>query len=148
MSEERLIPQQGGNVEQQRRPGRVGEDAVVVDHDRRGQDVAQRTRNAEFAVVAIAGETARLQRAHHRRERDFRGVNLEQALRRVAQMEAAIANFEKTILELEGWIEAERGRADIHHPSTLANSLSQRRDTLQRSIEQLKRKLAETRSFA
>jgi hypothetical protein len=70
------------------------------------------------------------------------------ARRRVAQMEAAIANFEKTILELEGWIEAERSRADIHHPSTLANSLTQRRDTLQRSIEQLKRKLAETRSFA
>jgi sugar-specific transcriptional regulator TrmB len=63
-------------------------------------------------------------------------------------MEATIANFEKTILELEGWIEAERSRPHIHHPSTLANTLTQRRDTLQRSIEELTRKLAQTRSSA
>jgi hypothetical protein len=65
--------------------------------------------------------------------------------RHVAQIEAMIANFGKTILELEGWIETERSR--IHYESTLANSLIQRRDTLKRSIEELKRKLAEIQSF-
>jgi hypothetical protein len=74
-------------------------------------------------------------------------ASISYARRRVAQMEGAIANFERTILELEGWIAAERSRPHIHHPSTLANSLTQRRDTLQHSIEDLKRKLAETQSL-
>ena len=36
----------------------VREDAVVVDHDRRRQDVAQMAAEAELAVVAIAGQAA------------------------------------------------------------------------------------------
>jgi predicted nucleic acid-binding Zn-ribbon protein len=75
-------------------------------------------------------------------------ASMADAHRRVAQMEATIASFEKTIRELEGWIEAERRRPGIHVDSTLASSLTQRRDTLKRSIEELERKLAETRSFA
>jgi hypothetical protein len=72
-------------------------------------------------------------------------ASMVEACRRVDQMEITIASFEKTIRDLQGWIEAERSRPDIHYPSTLANSLTQRRDTLNRSIEELKRKLAETR---
>ena len=75
-------------------------------------------------------------------------ASLVDARRRVAQMEATIASFEKTIRELEGWIEAERRRPGAHADSTLASSLTQRRDTLKRSIEELERKLAETRSYA
>jgi hypothetical protein len=66
---------------------------------------------------------------------------------RAAQIKAMIADFGKTIIELDGWIEAERTRPGVH-PTTLATSLTQRRDTLRRSIEELKRKLGETRSFA
>ena len=75
-------------------------------------------------------------------------ANMVDARRRVAQMEATIASFEKTIRELEGWIEAEHRRPGLHADSTLANSLTQRRDTLKRAIEELERKLAETRSYA
>jgi predicted nucleic acid-binding Zn-ribbon protein len=71
-----------------------------------------------------------------------------EARRRVAQMETTIASFEKTIRDLEGWIEAEQSRPGNHADSTLATSLTQRRDTLKRSIEELQRKLAETRPFA
>jgi hypothetical protein len=78
-------------------------------------------------------------------DRDRRSrASIIDARRRVAQMEATIANFGNTVLELEGWIKAERSRRRIHYASTLANSLTQRRDTLKRSIEELKRKLAET----
>jgi hypothetical protein len=83
--------------------------------------------------------TARLDRLNQ--------ASIGYARRRVDQMEATMANFGKTILDLEGWIEAERSRPDIHYPSTLANSLTQRRDTLKRSIEELKHRLAETQSF-
>ena len=75
-------------------------------------------------------------------------ASIVDARRRVAQMEATIANFEKTIRELEGWIKAEQSRPGVHVDSTLASSLIQRRDTLKRSIEELERKLAETRSYA
>jgi hypothetical protein len=59
-------------------------------------------------------------------------------------METMIAGFEKTIRDLEGWIEAERSQPGARYVSTLTDSLTQRRDTLQHSIEDLKRKLAET----
>jgi predicted nucleic acid-binding Zn-ribbon protein len=75
-------------------------------------------------------------------------ASIAEARRRVAQMETTIANFEKTIRELEGWIKAEQSRPGVHIDSTLASSLIQRRDTLKRSIDELQRKLAETRSFA
>jgi predicted nucleic acid-binding Zn-ribbon protein len=75
-------------------------------------------------------------------------ASIVEARRRVAQMEATIANFEKTIRELEGWIQTEQSRPGAHADSTLATSLIQRRDTLKRSIEELKRKLAETQAYA
>jgi hypothetical protein len=63
-------------------------------------------------------------------------------------LETTIASFEKTIRDLEGWIEAERSQPGVRYVSTLTNSLTQRRDTLQHSIEDLKRKLAETQSVS
>jgi hypothetical protein len=75
-------------------------------------------------------------------------ASIAEARRRVVQMETTIANFEKTIRELDGWIKAEQSRLGVHIDSTLASSLIQRRDTLKRSVEELQRKLAETRSYA
>jgi hypothetical protein len=75
-------------------------------------------------------------------------ASVADARRRVAQIEATIASFEKTTRELESWIQVEQSRPGIHSDTTLANSLTQRRDTLKRSIEELQRKLAETRSHA
>jgi predicted nucleic acid-binding Zn-ribbon protein len=75
-------------------------------------------------------------------------ASIAEARRRVAQLETTIANFERTIRELDGWIKAEQSRPGVHADSTLASSLIQRRDTLKRSIEELERKLAETRAYA
>ena len=75
-------------------------------------------------------------------------AGIAEARRRVAQMEATIVSFEKTVRDLESWIQTEQSRAGVHTDSTLASSLTQRRDTLMRSIEELKRNLAETRSYA
>src|SRR5271167_538913 len=49
-------------------------------------------------------------------------ASIVDARRRVAQMEATIANFERTIRELEGWIQAEQSRPGVHADSTLASS--------------------------
>ena len=55
--EEYLVPQQCRNLHQQRRPRRIGEDPVIVDHDTMADRMSRRwTRNAELAVIAIAGE--------------------------------------------------------------------------------------------
>jgi predicted nucleic acid-binding Zn-ribbon protein len=75
-------------------------------------------------------------------------AGIDEARRRIAQMEATIVSFEKTVRDLESWIQVEQSRAGVHADSTLASSLTQRRDTLMRSIEELKRNLAETRSYA
>ena len=56
----------------------IGEDAVVADHDRRRQNVAQMPADAELAVVAIAGKAARLHRAHDGRDGKLGRVDLEQ----------------------------------------------------------------------
>ena len=90
--------------------------------------------------------------SEHRERRIAAKVNrlnqasMVDARRRVALMETTIASFEKTIRDLEGWIEAERSQPRFKYASTLTDSLTQRRDTLQHSIEDLKRKLAETQS--
>jgi septation ring formation regulator EzrA len=68
--------------------------------------------------------------------------------RRVSQIEATIADFDKTANDLESWIQAEQNRTRIHDPtnpvySTLARAMTQRRDKLKRSIDVLKRQLAD-----
>jgi hypothetical protein len=55
----------------------------LFDHDRCGKELAQRVRDVERAVVAIAGEPARLHRTHNGRECRFRGVDREKVHRRL-----------------------------------------------------------------
>jgi hypothetical protein len=102
-------------------------------------------RQFEDKFQLIDASSTRRDASQHRDRRRVARLN---RVNQASQLEATIANFGNTMLELEGWIEAERSRPGIHYVSTLANSLTQRRDTLERSIEELKRKLAETRSFA
>jgi flagellar protein FliJ len=73
---------------------------------------------------------------------------IENNRQRVAQIEAIIADFDKTANELDGWIQAEQERTRIHDPahfaySTSATAMIQRRDKLKRSIDELKRQLAD-----
>jgi flagellar protein FliJ len=63
---------------------------------------------------------------------------------RIAQIEAIIADFDKTANELDARIQAEQDRTRIHDPahfaySTSATAMIQRRDKLKRSIDELKR---------
>jgi hypothetical protein len=51
-------------------------------------------------------------------------ASMADARRRVALMETTIASFEKTIGDLEGWIEAERSQPGVRYVSTLTNSLA------------------------
>jgi flagellar protein FliJ len=84
-----------------------------------------------------------------------RRVGIDDTRRRIAQMEAVVADFDRTANELEGWIKAEQNRTRIQDPahfaySTSAIAMTQRRDalkrsreTLMRSIDELKRQLAD-----
>ena len=63
--------------------GDVGEDAVVVDHQRRRKHVAQMAADAEVAVVAISRQAAGAHRAHHGLDREFGRFDLEQIDRRL-----------------------------------------------------------------
>src|ERR1700683_4598797 len=49
----RLVAQRRRSRAEQRRHPDIGQDAVIADHDRRRQDVAQMAADAELAVVAI-----------------------------------------------------------------------------------------------
>src|SRR5256714_5250956 len=71
------IPHERGHLEQQQRACRAGEDTFVIDHDRGRQHVAEITGNAEFPIVSIAREPARLERAQHRLYCLLRRVDLE-----------------------------------------------------------------------
>jgi hypothetical protein len=75
-------------------------------------------------------------------------LGVENNRRWVSQIEAMIADFDKTANELESWIQAEQNRTRILDPtnpvySTLATGMTQRRDKLKRSIDMLKRQLAD-----
>src|SRR5689334_17794732 len=48
------VSQARRHVEEQQRTGCAREDAFVVDHDRRGQHVAELTRDAELTVVSVS----------------------------------------------------------------------------------------------
>jgi flagellar export protein FliJ len=70
--------------------------------------------------------------------------------RKVAQMEAMIADFQRMAADLEREILAEQERAGIHDPShfaypTYAKSAMARRENLNRSINELVAQLGEAR---
>jgi hypothetical protein len=80
-------------------------------------------------------------------------LGVENNRRWVSQIEAMIADFDKTANQLESWIQAEQDRTGIHDPtnsvySTLARAMAQRRDKLKRSIDVLKHQLRDTASKA
>jgi dynactin complex subunit len=80
-------------------------------------------------------------------------LGVENNRRWVSQIEAMMADFDKTANELESWIQAEHRRTRIHDPSnpvysTSARAMAQRRDKLNRSIDVLKRQLADIASAA
>jgi hypothetical protein len=69
---------------------------------------------------------------------------------KIAQMEATIADFTKSVNELEGWIEAEQIRTGNHDPahyaySVTATAMIQRRDALRRSRDLLQRSVEDVR---
>ena len=71
-----LIEVGSGVITERRR--QIREDAIVIDHERRRQDVAQVPADAEFAVVAIARQPARAQRGEHRLRRELRRLHFGQ----------------------------------------------------------------------
>jgi hypothetical protein len=69
---------------------------------------------------------------------------------RLAQIEIMIADLDGTTKALEGAIQAEQDKTGIHNPAhfaypTSAKAMIQRRDNLIRSIDKLKRQLADAK---
>jgi hypothetical protein len=116
---------------------------------------------SQFCITAVLNEVSDPKRdfgQDHRsveRLNGARQIGIHDAHQRIAQMEAIVADFDRTATELEGWIKAEQNRTRIHDPvhfaySTSAIAMTQRRDalkrsreTLLRSIDELKRQLAD-----
>jgi flagellar protein FliJ len=76
---------------------------------------------------------------------------LEERRRRVAQIEAMIADFERMAADLDREIKAEQDRAGIHDPShyaypTYAKAAVQRRENLRRSADELKIQLEDAKA--
>jgi flagellar FliJ protein len=116
---------------------------------------------SQFCTTAILNEVSdpnrdrvQDQRAVERFQRIGRG-GIEDTRRRIAQMDAIVADFDRTANELEGWIKVEENRTRIQDPvhfaySAAATAMRHRRDalkrsreTLMRSIDELKRQLAD-----
>jgi flagellar protein FliJ len=75
---------------------------------------------------------------------------LDEKRRKVAQMEAMIADFQRIAADLEREIVAEQERAGIHDPChfaypTYAKAAIARRENLKRSIDELETQLREAR---
>jgi flagellar protein FliJ len=75
---------------------------------------------------------------------------LDEKRRKVAQMEAMIADFQRIAADLEREIVAEQERAGIHDPChfaypTYAKAAIGRRENLKRSIDELEAQLREAR---
>jgi hypothetical protein len=66
--------------------------------------------------------------------------------RHIAQVKATIGDFERRAREIEGWIQVGQDRSRIHDPahilySMAAKALIDRRERLNRSVDELKRQL-------
>jgi hypothetical protein len=84
-------------------------------------------------------------------DRFNRLLELNSTRMRVAQIEVMIADLDGTANALKGAIHAELKKTGIHDPahfaySTAAKAMTQRRDNLIRSIDELKRQLADANS--
>jgi flagellar protein FliJ len=81
----------------------------------------------------------------------LRKFQLDERRRRVAQIEAMVAEFERMAVDLDREIQAEQDRAGIHDPAhfaypTYAKAAIQRRENLRRSAEELKGQLDEAKA--
>ena len=75
----------------------------------------------------------------------------EERRRRVAQIEAMIADFERIATDLDREIKAEQDRSGIHDPShfaypTYAKAAMARRDNLKRSNDELRSQLEDAKA--
>src|SRR2546427_8636291 len=75
---------------------------------------------------------------------------LDEKRRKVAQMEAMIADFQRMAADLEREIKAEQDRAGIHDPAhfaypTYAKAAMARRENLKRSTDELKLQLEDAK---
>ena len=76
---------------------------------------------------------------------------VDEKRRRVAQIEAMIADFERMAADLDREIKSEQDKAGIHDPGhfaypTYAKAAIQRRQNLQRSADELKHQLEEAKA--
>lgn len=81
----------------------------------------------------------------------LRKFQVDEKRRRTAQIEGMIAEFDRMSGDLEREIKTEQDRAGIQDPShfaypTYAKAAAQRRDNLQRSIEELKVQLDDAKA--
>jgi hypothetical protein len=78
----------------------------------------------------------------------LKDLGIDNTRRRVGQIEVMIAEFDRMVNALTSEIQAEQHRTGIHDSahfaySTSARAMTQRRDNLNRSINELKRQLAD-----
>jgi len=81
----------------------------------------------------------------------LRKFQLDEKRRKVAQIEAMVAEFERMVVDLDREIQAEQDRAGIHDPThfaypTYAKAAIQRRENLRRSADELKTQLDEAKA--
>jgi hypothetical protein len=116
----------------------------------------QTASNSRALESIVAGFPALTQPAPHGPaqgrigERFRRLLEINSARMRIAQIEVMIADLDGSARELEAVIQAEQDKTGIHDPahfaySTCAKAMSQRRDNLNRSIDKLKRQLADAK---
>ena len=81
----------------------------------------------------------------------LRKFQVDEKRRKVAQIEAMVAEFERMATDLDREIQAEQDRAGIHDPAhfaypTYAKAAMQRRENLKRSADELKGQLDDAKS--
>lgn len=81
----------------------------------------------------------------------LRKFQVDEKRRRVAQIEAMVAEFERMAADLDREIHTEQDRAGIHDPAhfaypTYAKAAMQRRENLKRSADELKVQLDEAKA--
>jgi flagellar protein FliJ len=81
----------------------------------------------------------------------LRKFQFDEKRRKVAQIEAMVAEFERMAVDLEREIQVEQDRAGIHDPAhfaypTYAKAAIQRRDNLKRSANELKTQLEDAKA--
>jgi hypothetical protein len=84
------------------------------------------------------------------RQHRVRQQGMETTRQRISQMQAVMADFTRSANELDGWIQAEQNRTGNHDPahyaySSSATAMIQRRDALKRSRDLLERSVDELR---